>query len=40
MTEVPLEHDALGWLIELSYTHRYGPDIDHDGAEPQRAKYR
>jgi len=37
MTEAQLEQDALGWLTELGYTHRYGPDIAHDGAEPQRA---
>jgi type I restriction enzyme R subunit len=40
MTEDQLEQDALGWLTELGYTHRYGPDIAHDGAEPQRAHYR
>ena len=40
MTEAQLEQDALGWLTELGYTHRYGPDIAHDGAEPQRAHYR
>lgn len=40
MTEDQLEQDALGWLTELGYTHRYGPDIAHDGAELQRAHYR
>lgn len=40
MTEDQLEKEALEWLIELGYTHRYGPEIAHDGAEPQRAHYR
>jgi len=40
MTEDQLEQESLGWLTELGYTHRYGPDIAHDGAEPQRAHYR
>jgi len=40
MTEDQLEQEALGLLSELGYTHRYGPDIAHDGAEPQRAHYR
>ncbi|MDP3474426.1 type I restriction endonuclease subunit R [Hydrogenophaga sp.] len=39
MTEDQLEQEALGWLTELGYRHRYGPDIAHDGAEPQRAHY-
>ena len=40
MTEDQLEQEALGWLTELGYTHRYGPDIAHDGTDPQRANYR
>lgn len=39
MTEDQLEQEALGWLAELGYTHRYGPDIAHDGTDPQRANY-
>lgn len=39
MTEDQLELEALGWLSELGYTRRYGPDMAHDGAEPQRAHY-
>jgi type I restriction enzyme, R subunit len=39
MTEDQLEQEALGWLAELGYTHRYGPDIAHDGVDPQRANY-
>ncbi|MDZ4188792.1 MAG: type I restriction endonuclease subunit R [Hydrogenophaga sp.] len=40
MTEDQLEQEALAWLAELGYTHRYGPDIAHDGTDPQRAHYR
>ncbi|WP_439518436.1 type I restriction endonuclease subunit R [Hydrogenophaga sp.] len=40
MTEDQLEQEVLGWLTELGYTHRCGPDIAHDGTEPQRAHYR
>ena len=39
MTEDQLEQEALGWLTELGYTHRHGPDIAHDGADPQRASH-
>jgi len=39
MTEDQLEQETLGWLAELGYTHRHGPDIAHDGADPQRANY-
>jgi type I restriction enzyme R subunit len=40
MTEDQLEQETLGWLTELGYTHRHGPDIAHDGVDPQRASYR
>jgi type I restriction enzyme, R subunit len=40
MTEDQLEQEALGWLGEVGYTHRHGPDIAHDGVDPQRAGYR
>lgn len=40
MTEDQLEQEALGWLRELGYTHFYGPDIAHDGNDPQRESYR
>ena len=40
MTEDQLEQETLGWLADVGYTHRYGPDIAHDGADPQRASYR
>ena len=40
MTEDQLEQEALGWLQDVGYTHLYGPDIAHDGANPERANYR
>jgi type I restriction enzyme R subunit len=40
MTEDQLEQEALGWLAELGYAVHFGPDIAHDGANPQRANYR
>ncbi|EIU3493655.1 type I restriction endonuclease subunit R [Pseudomonas aeruginosa] len=40
MTEDQLEQETLGWLTELGYTHLYGPDIAHDGDNPERASYR
>lgn len=40
MTEDQLEQEALGWLVDVGYTHLYGPDIAHDGVDPQRASYR
>ncbi len=40
MTEDQLENEALEWLGELGYTHLYGPDIAHDGDNPERESYR
>ncbi|TBR71241.1 MAG: type I restriction endonuclease subunit R, partial [Nevskiaceae bacterium] len=40
MTEDQLEQETLGWLQDVGYTHRYGPDIAHDGLTPERADYR
>jgi type I restriction enzyme, R subunit len=34
MTEDQLEQEALGWLQDVGYSHRYGPDIAHDGPTP------
>jgi len=39
MTEDQLEQETLGWLAEIGYTVRSGPDIAHDGADPQRTGY-
>jgi type I restriction enzyme, R subunit len=40
MTEDQLEQEALGWMAELGYAVHAGPDIAHDGPNPQRASYR
>jgi len=40
LTEDQLEQEALGWLAEVGYSHRYGPDIAPDGDTPERADYR
>lgn len=39
MTEDRLEQETLAWLQGVGYTHRYGPDIAHDSATPERANY-
>lgn len=39
MTEDQLEQEALGWLADVGYTHRYGLDIAPDGDAPERAAY-
>lgn len=40
MTEDHLEQETLGWLADVGYTHLYGPDIAHDGENPEREHYR
>jgi type I restriction enzyme R subunit len=40
MTEEQLEREALEWLAETGYQHRFGPNIAHDGPEPERRSYR
>ena len=40
MTEDQLEQETLGWLADLGYAHRYGPDIAFDGTAPERKDYR
>ena len=39
MTEDQLEQETLAWLAELGYEVHSGPDIAHDGGNPQRASY-
>lgn len=39
MTEDQLEQETLRWLAEVDYTVRSGPDIAHDGPDPQRTSY-
>ena len=40
MTEDQLEQEALGWLADVGYQHRYGPDLAPDGNTPERSDYR
>lgn len=40
MTEDQLEQEALEWLRETGYRHRFGPDIAPDGDAPERQSYR
>lgn len=39
MKEDQLEQEALSWLVETGYRTRSGPDIAHDGTDPQRSGY-
>ena len=40
MTEEQLEREAIEWLRETGYQHRFGPDIAPDGDAPERGSYR
>lgn len=40
MTEDQLEQEALGWLADVGWQHRYGPDLAPDGITPERDNYR
>lgn len=40
MTEDQLEQEALGWFVDVGYTHVHGPDIAPDGAAPERLDFR
>ena len=40
MTEEQLEQEALGWLADVGWQHRYGPDLAPDGSTPERDNYR
>lgn len=40
MTEDQLEQQALGWLADVGYQHRCGPDLAPDGSTPERSRYR
>jgi type I restriction enzyme R subunit len=39
MTEDQLEQEALSWLQDIGYAHLYGPDVAHDGTQPERISY-
>ena len=40
MTEDQLEQEALSWLQDVGYAVRRGPDIAHNGTQPERTNYR
>ncbi len=40
MTEDQLEQEALSWLKSLGYHYAFGPDIAHDGPQPERTSYK
>ncbi|KNZ31843.1 MAG: DEAD/DEAH box helicase [Methylibium sp. NZG] len=40
MTEDQLEQEALGWLADVGWQVRHGPDLAPDGHRPERANYR
>ncbi len=40
MTEDQLEDEALGWLADVGYAHRFGPDIAPESTDPWRTDYR
>jgi type I restriction enzyme R subunit len=40
MTEDQLETEALAWLMDVGYAHRFGPELAPDGSTPERASYR
>ena len=40
MTEDQLEQEAMSWLADVGYQHRYGPELAPDGSTPERADYR
>ena len=40
MTEDQLEQEALGWLADVGWQQRYGPDLAPDGIAPERDNYR
>ena len=40
VTEDKLEQEALGWLADVGWQHRYGPDLAPDGVTPERDNYR
>lgn len=40
MTEDQLEQETLGWLSDVGYDYRFGPDIAADGVNAERADYR
>ena len=40
MTEDHLEQEVLGWLADVGWQRRFGPDMAPDGVQPERETYR
>ncbi len=40
MTEGQLEQETLGWLADVGYQHRLGPELAPDGSTPERSDSR
>ena len=40
MTEDQLEQEAIGWLADVGWQRRYGPDLAPDGPSLERDNYR
>jgi type I restriction enzyme, R subunit len=40
MTEDQLEQETLGWLADVGWQHRHGPELAPDGSMPERSDYR
>ena len=40
MTEDQLGQECLGWLADVGWQHRYGPELAPDGSTPERSDYR
>ncbi len=40
MTEDQLEQETLGWLAEVGWQHRHGPELAPDGSTPERDNYK
>lgn len=40
MTEDQLEQQCLEWFGEVGWEISHGPDIAHDGINPERSDYR
>ncbi len=40
MTEDQLEQECLGWLADVGWQYRHGPELAPDGAFPERDNYR
>lgn len=40
LTEDQFEQETLGWLAEVGWQHRFGPELAPEGSTPERESYR